>query len=313
MKNSYINLSFNNNPKLSVKLTDKKGLCYYKKIKKESVSVIEKYTFFLPDIKRNYKSDFLILQCNKFLFDLSSPDGNFLIHYGLKDLRNFKVYLHYSFFGKIVDIVIFQYNGKFLYGILYNNYIYYEPEIVSYSDAFDDFQYLLTGNNFNKKYKVCELKEQKFYLNDFQFIDEKLNVKLHNPYFVKKIDIEQDVCDYNKGKKYLNITNQDMNFLKKFYINEHNTYAISFIREYDKNILKYIHKMRNFFVNLRIKDEKMNVFRDFYVQYCGFDFYDYSNCFEPSLLKFNDDLIDDLSIEFEILKNKYYNLSYKNK
>ena len=218
-----INLSFKTKPKLSEKLPER-GLNRYRSIPKTDVEIIHVYSFILPEFEKHPDKEFSFLQSNKGLLDFT--DNYTLLHYGNKGLDDFKVYLHYSFYGKMVDLVIFKKNDEILSGILYNHVIYYKPYTWKYNSLFVNVEYLLKGFKFNKKYELNEMNLQKIYVEEYPYYYGILNIDTNNFYFLKSLYYDKDIS------KYLEVTKFSMEFLKEFYVDETNKIVISPIRFY---------------------------------------------------------------------------------
>jgi hypothetical protein len=295
-----INLSFKQKPKISGKLPERGFIRYKKNISKTDVQIIQVYSFILPEFEKHPYKEFSFFQSNKGLLDFS--DNYSLFHFGNQGLDDFKVYVHYCFYGKMIDVVIFKKNDQVLNGILYNNIIYYEPDTYYYSAMPENVEYFLKSFNLNKKYILNELNEQTIYVDKYLHINEFLNIDINNYYFVKSLSIDND------ANRYLDVNRFNMVFLKEFYVDETNRIAVSPINfVFDENVNKFKDKIDKFFRELKSRDKKMNVIKQFDQQY-DFKFDDYVRNFEPSLLNLSDEQFNELKQHFELSKNLNYNL-----
>lgn len=299
-----INLSLEKIKKVSKNLPEK-GLKHYSKLYLTEVSIKETYTFILPVMARNKNKDFFILQCNNAMLGIT--DWNYAIHYGIyNNIKNFIVLLHYSFYGKAVNVVIFEHNGNTEYGILYENHIYHQPDVYYNTKTSIDFGTYLKNKNFNMFFKLKELKNQRIYVDEYEHSDLILDIDLSKMYYFNTLF-------YDDGNRYVNIDEHNMEFFKNFYVNYYKDVAISEIKIVNKDIEKYKINIDKFFNELKKRDKKLNVDVEFNVQYSKFSFIDYISNFEPSITNLSNELITELKEYFEISKNRYYNLYYKNK
>jgi len=296
-----INLSLKTDKKITKKLPET-GLKHYKKIPVTDVEIKETYSFILPTMARNEEKDFFVLQCKDGC--LAITDWYYILHYGIrKDIKDFKVFLHYTFYGKIVTIVIFEYKGEIEYGILYGDYVYYCYDSIYYSNIFLSINEILTGNNFKKYYKLKEIKLQDVYVDTYGSKQIKLQVDLNKMYYVNTLWNGED------GQRYVRVTEYNIDFLKEFWINEYKSIAIAEIKiSNNTDIEKYKSNIDKFFTELKKRDKKLNVFTEFDEQYKNFTFVDYITNFEPSISNLTNDSIDELKNYFQISKIKNYDI-----
>jgi hypothetical protein len=265
------------------------------------VKITDTYSFILPVMPRNKQRDFFVLQCKDGGLDVT--DWVYMVHYGVnKNIKDFKFFLHYSFYGKVVTIVIFEYKDTIEYGILYEDNVYYQADTIYYSNVFLDTNSILLNYNFNKHYKLKEIKTQDMYVETYEYTEEKLEVDLNKMYYVKTIwNSEED-------KKYLRIDEYNIELLKEFWIDSSNFVAINEIKiASDTNIEKYKSNIDKFFAELKKRDKKLNVNVEFDMQYRNFDFTDYIINFEPQISDLQNEPIKELREHFEISKIRIYN------
>lgn len=296
-----MNLSLKTDKKATRKLPET-GLKKYKKFLVSDVEIKENYSFILPTMARNKENDFFVLQCKEGC--LAITDWYYILHYGIRnDIKDFKVFLHHTFYGKIVTIVIFKYNEQTEYGILYDDYIYYCYDSIYYSNIFLGINEILTGNNFNKYYKMNEIKLQDVYVDTYESEEKKLNVDLNKMYYVNTLWNDED------GQRYVRINEYNIDFFKEFWINEFKSVAIAEIKinHNEDDVEKYKSNIDKFFIELKKRDKKMNVNNYFDEQYKNFRFINYITNFEPSILSLSHDSITELKEYFEISKIKNYN------
>lgn len=220
-----INLSFGKIKKTAEKLP-KTGLYYYNnKIPVADVFVKNSYLFAFPVMRKPAYWQHFFLQSYKGYLDMT--DRNYIIHYGNQGLADFLIPIHHKFYGKIVNVVIFEYENYVKYGILYENEIYY---IDDFNKNFIDIASILTLTKFNIYYRLNEIKTGYFYYDKHEYIFKKLKVDLNKMYYlvtswVKSKDTED--TDITELDYYLKISEYDANFLKEFYVDEKRTKVIS--------------------------------------------------------------------------------------
>jgi hypothetical protein len=207
MKTKYINLSFEKPLKVSRELS-KRALKRYKSVDLNEVNIKERYTFFIP--KMNEEKGFFFLQSYNGFLDLT--DRFYLVHYGKRNLKDFKVCLHESFYNRIVEVVIFEHEYKTLYGILFKNKIYYEPDTALYSDKFLDVIGAIFRYKPNKYYKLKRLKEGKIQIDKCKHENKILKIDL------KKVYYFWCLCVGSNQEQVLLINKYNKKFLKEFYI-----------------------------------------------------------------------------------------------
>jgi len=209
MKTKYINLSFEKPLKASRELS-KIALKRYKSVDLKNVNVKERYSFFIPEM--NSGKDFFFLQSYKGFLDLT--DRFYLVHYGLKSLKDFKICLHESFYNKIVEVVIFEHENKTLYGILFKNTIYYEPDTVLYSDKFFDVINLFSLFKTDKYYRLNRLKDGEIRIDKLKHEIKSLSIDLRNMYYLWSFYIGSN------QEQILIINKYNKKFLKEFYVDK---------------------------------------------------------------------------------------------
>jgi hypothetical protein len=215
-----INLSFKKVKKTFEKLP-KTGLDYYNKIPVSDVIIKNSYRFALPVMRKTEDWEYFFIQSHKGYLDIT--DRKYIIHYGNYGLQDFKVLLHNRFYGKIVNIVIFEYKNDLDYGILYENEIYYS----NYNKNFIDIASVLTLIKFNRYYRLNEIKTGDFFYDKHEHIFKKLKVDLNKMYYLVCSWIKTKDTDFTELDYYLKINEYDINFLKEFYLDEKKTKAIS--------------------------------------------------------------------------------------
>jgi hypothetical protein len=212
MNTNYINLSFETPLKVSKSLS-KRALKRYKSVDLKNVNIKEKYKFFIPEMNKGVDKDFFILQSYNGFLDLT--DKYYLVHYGKKNLKDFNVYLHESFYNRIVEIVIFEFENRTLYGILFKDTIYYEPDTGFYSDKFLDVAYMFSRYKPNKYYKLKHLKEGLVNINECEHENKNLETDMKKMYYLWCLHLGSN------GDRTLVINKYNMKFLKEFYLCEH--------------------------------------------------------------------------------------------
>ena len=210
-------------PKEVSSVLKKEALDFYKTVNIENVTIEEKYTFILPEFELNDIEDFFILQSYKGL--LYATDQHNLINYGYKELKDFKIYLHNSFYNKKTDIVIFTQGNNKDYGILYKNVIYHKPNFYKYSPDFIDLKDLLKHAKFNRYYKLKDKKEQYFCIDKCKYENKPLKTDYSKMFYLKALHFEY--IDYGKEIKFLHINKYNIKYFNSFYIDEDKRFAIS--------------------------------------------------------------------------------------
>jgi hypothetical protein len=250
---------------------------------------------------RNEEKNFFVLQCKDGC--LAITDWYYILHYGIrKDIKDFKVFLHYTFYGKIVTIIIFEYKGETEYGILYGDYVYYCYDSIYYSNIFLSINGILTGNNFNRYYKLKKIDIQDVFVDLYEYTETKLEVDLNKMYYVNTL------WNGEEGQRYVRINEYNIDFFKEFWVNEYKSVAIAEIKITDNtDIQKYKSNIDKFFIELKKRDKKLNVDKEFDEQYRNFSFIDYISNFEPSISNLTNDSITELRDYFDISKIKNYN------
>jgi hypothetical protein len=212
MKTKYINLSFETPLKVSKELS-KRALKRYKSVDLKNVNINEKYKFFIPEMNKVSDKDFFILQSYNGFLDLT--DRHYLIHYGKRNLKDFKVCLHESFYNRIVEVVIFEHENKTLYGILFKNTIYYEPDTVFCPDKFLDVTYVFSRYKPDKYYKLKHLKEGLVNINECEHENKNLETDMKKMYYLWCLHLGSN------GDRTLLINKYNIQFLKEFYLSEY--------------------------------------------------------------------------------------------
>jgi hypothetical protein len=216
-----INLSFGKIKKTAEKLP-KTVLVYYNKIPVADVFVKNSYRFALPVMRKTADWEYFFLQSYKGYLDMT--DRRYIIHYGNQGLADFKIPIHHKFYGKIVNVVIFEYENYVNYGILYENEIYYTD---NYNKNFIDIASVLTSIKFKMYYRLNEIKTGDFYYDKHEYIFKKLKVDLNKMYYLVCSWIKTEDTGITEFDYYLKISEYDANFLKEFYVDEKRTKVIS--------------------------------------------------------------------------------------
>lgn len=295
-----INLSLKTDKKVTKKLPET-GLKHYKKILATEAKILETYSFVLPTMPRNKERNYFVLQSRNGMIGIT--DWKYGLHYGeTNNINNdFIVLLHYSFYGKIFDVVIFVYKGTTEYGILYNNYIYYRPDIYYNTNVTIDFASFFKSKSFNKFFKLKELKTQSVFVDEYPYDEMKLNIDLSKVYYFCALSQDND-------NRYVKIDEYNIDFLKQFYVNDYKEVAIAEIKNYhNTDIAEYKSNIDKFFIELKKRDKKLNVNNQFDEQYKNFSFTDYISNFAPTISSLANEFIAELNEYFQISKIKNYN------